>query len=95
MKRTTLALIGLFALLGVVAYLVTLKPGERSVSTEAGEPLFTVDSALVDKVEIRSTSGPVSGSGSTTSWPRGGSCSWNRWRSGARIAGFRLRRVCA
>src|SRR3989338_7447792 len=59
MKRTTLSLIGLLSLLGVVAYLVTLKPGERSVSTEAGEPLFTVDSALVVKVEIRSTSGPV------------------------------------
>lgn len=59
MKRTPLILFGLLVVLGAVAYLVTLKPGEQSVESTSGELLATIDSALVDKVEIHSATGPV------------------------------------
>ncbi|HEY5614398.1 MAG TPA: DUF4340 domain-containing protein [Bacteroidota bacterium] len=54
MKKNTVILIILFLVLLGAAYLVTMKPGEQSVSSEAGEPLAEIDSAAVDKIEIRS-----------------------------------------
>ncbi|HEX9828664.1 MAG TPA: DUF4340 domain-containing protein [Bacteroidota bacterium] len=54
MKKNTVILIILFLVLLGAAYLVTMKPGEQSVSSEAGELLAEIDSAAVDKIEIRS-----------------------------------------
>ncbi len=59
MKRSTLAMAGLLIVLIVIAYLVTLKPGETSVSVAEGELLVEIDSASVDRIEIRSASGDV------------------------------------
>lgn len=53
MKRNTVTLIALLAVLLVVAYLVTQKPGEHSTSG-LGTPLLSLDSVAVDKLEIQS-----------------------------------------
>ena len=56
MKRNTVALIGVFAVLMVVAYVVMEKPGEQSVTVGEEEHLFQLDSAAVDRIELRSPS---------------------------------------
>jgi len=53
MKRNTVSLLALLAVLLVVAYLVMQKPGEQSGSG-LGSPLLTIDSVAVDKLEIQS-----------------------------------------
>jgi hypothetical protein len=53
MKKNTYILVGLFACLFIIAYLVLQKPGERSADSASTGLLFTVDSLLVDKVEIK------------------------------------------
>ncbi|HEY4613091.1 MAG TPA: DUF4340 domain-containing protein [Bacteroidota bacterium] len=53
MKKNTIILALVFLALLAAAYLVTMKPGEQSVSTDAGNPLVEIDSAAVDKLEIR------------------------------------------
>jgi len=53
MKKNTYILIGLFVCLLIVAFLVLQKPGERSASSDSTGFLFTVDSLLVDKIEIK------------------------------------------
>lgn len=52
MKRSLLGLAGILAALLVIAYVVTLRPGETSVKVGAGENLVTVDSAKADRIEI-------------------------------------------
>jgi hypothetical protein len=56
MKKNTLILAGAFLALLILAFLVMEKPGERSVAVDAGRKLMTIDSAAVDKVELRSPS---------------------------------------
>lgn len=59
MKRSTLGLAGAFMVLLAIAYLVTLKPGETSVGVAEGDLLVEIDSAAVERIEIRSSSGDV------------------------------------
>jgi len=49
MKRNTLILIGILALLILVTFLVLQRPGERSVSADGGGNLVSYDSAAIDK----------------------------------------------
>jgi hypothetical protein len=51
--KNTYILIGLFVCLLIVAFLVLQKPGERSANSASTGFLFTVDSLVVDKVEIK------------------------------------------
>jgi hypothetical protein len=53
MKKNTYILIGLFVCLLIVAYLVLQKPGEQSANSASSGVMFTVDSLLVDKIEIK------------------------------------------
>jgi hypothetical protein len=53
MKKNTVILVILFIVLLGAAYLVTMKPGEQSVTAEEGESVVDIDSAAVDKIEIR------------------------------------------
>ena len=59
MKRSTLGLAGVLIALVVIAYLVTLKPGETSVTAAEGDLLVDIDSASVDRIEVRSASNAV------------------------------------
>ncbi|MBI5472790.1 MAG: DUF4340 domain-containing protein [Ignavibacteriae bacterium] len=59
MKRNWIILGGILILLTIAAFIVLQQPGEQSSSTSAGEPLFTYDSAAVDKIELLATSGSV------------------------------------
>ena len=59
MKRNTLALVGLLAVLVVVAYLVLQKPGEQSSSSANAGLLFQVDSLAVDRIGIKTRTGRV------------------------------------
>ena len=52
MKKNTITLIGLFVILLIAAFFVLQKPGERSANTASTGLLFTIDSLLVDKIEI-------------------------------------------
>jgi hypothetical protein len=54
MKKNTLALVGLLALLLVLAYLVLQKPGEQSVGTSGSGTFLSVDSLSLDKISIKS-----------------------------------------
>ncbi len=54
MTRNTYILIGILAVLVVVAYLVMQKPGERSSSSDTEGKLVTLDSLAVNKIEIKS-----------------------------------------
>lgn len=56
MTRNTYYMLGLLALLALVAYLMMQRPGEQSSSGEAGEHLVNIDSLAVDKIEISSPS---------------------------------------
>jgi hypothetical protein len=53
MKKNTYYLIALFVCLLIAAYLVLQKPGEQSANSAGRGMLFTVDSLLVDKLEIK------------------------------------------
>jgi hypothetical protein len=57
MKRSTLILAGILALLTLAAFLVLQRPGEQSISAGDGEMLVSYDSAAVDKIEVKSVSG--------------------------------------
>jgi hypothetical protein len=57
MKKNTYVLIGLFAVLLIIAFLVLQKPGEQSASSSSTGLLFAIDSVSVDKIEIKA---PVS-----------------------------------
>jgi hypothetical protein len=54
MKKSTLILIALFIVLGAAAYLVTMKPGEKSLSTDTGAYLVQIDSVAVDRIDVKS-----------------------------------------
>jgi hypothetical protein len=55
MKKNTYILIGLFCCLLIVAFLVLQKPGERSANSASTGLLFSIDSLLVDKIEIKTS----------------------------------------
>jgi len=57
MKRNTLILVGILAILIIAVVLVLQRPGERSVSADGSELLVSYDSAAVDKIVVTSTSG--------------------------------------
>ncbi len=57
MKRSTLILVGILALLTLATFLVLQRPGERSKTSDDGEMLVSYDSAMVDKIEVKSASG--------------------------------------
>lgn len=59
MKRSSIILISVAAVLAIAVYFVSRQPGERSVAESTSGPLVTYDSASVDKMEIRSTTGTV------------------------------------
>lgn len=59
MRKSTYILIALFVVLVGVAYLVTMKPGEQSISVEEGAPLVQIDSASVEKIEIKTPTSSV------------------------------------
>lgn len=56
MKRNTLILVGILALLIVATFFVLERPGERSVTAEEGAMLVTYDSASVDRIVVSSRS---------------------------------------
>jgi len=56
MKRNTVILVGILALLIVAVFLVLQRPGERSVSADSSEVLVSYDSAAVEKIEVTSAS---------------------------------------
>lgn len=53
MKKNTIILAGLFIVLLIVAYVVMQKPGEQSASSASSGFLASIDSASVDKLEIK------------------------------------------
>jgi hypothetical protein len=59
MKKSTSILIGLLVVLAGVAYLVTMKPGEQSISAEEGASFVQIDSLAVDKIEITTPTSSV------------------------------------
>jgi hypothetical protein len=59
MKRNTIILISLFALLLIVAFLVLQKPGEQSVGSASSGFMFAIDSVSVDKIEIKTAASSV------------------------------------
>jgi hypothetical protein len=59
MKKSTSILLVIFLILAGAAYLVTMKPGERSVSAESGTYLVQIDSLAVDKIELKTPSSSV------------------------------------
>lgn len=59
MKKNTYVLIGLFAVLLVIAFLVLQKPGEQSASSSSAGLLFNIDSVSVDKIEVKSPSSSI------------------------------------
>lgn len=59
MKKSTYILLALLVVLAGVAYLVTMKPGERSVSVETGNYLVQIDSLAVDKIEVQTPTSKV------------------------------------
>lgn len=56
MKKSTYFLFALLVVLGGAAYLVTMKPGEKSSSTKTGNYLIRLDSAAVDKIVVKTAS---------------------------------------
>lgn len=59
MKKSTYILIALLVVLAGVAYLVTMKPGEQSISAEEGASFVQIDSLAVDKIEIKTPTSSV------------------------------------
>ncbi len=60
MKRSTLLLIGILVVLGVVTYFVLQRPGESSSDAITRDMLVTYDSAAVDRLDITSGGSTVS-----------------------------------
>ncbi|MGA7161162.1 MAG: DUF4340 domain-containing protein [Bacteroidota bacterium] len=60
MKKNIYALLGIFAGLIAVAWLLMNRPGEQDVSSSNSQLLVTFDSASVDKIEIKSPANSVS-----------------------------------
>ncbi|MGA9406450.1 MAG: hypothetical protein WBW71_04880, partial [Bacteroidota bacterium] len=54
MKKNIYVLLGIFAVLIVVALWLMNRPGEQDISTGNARLLVTFDSAAVDKIEIKS-----------------------------------------
>lgn len=59
MKRNLSILAGILLVLMVLTIVVLQRPGEQSATGTEGELLFTIDSARVDKIEIKSPSGLI------------------------------------
>ncbi|MCX6133132.1 MAG: DUF4340 domain-containing protein [Ignavibacteriales bacterium] len=59
MTRNTYVLLGLLAVLIIIAYFVMQKPGERSSTGENSEMLASVDSIALDRIEIKSPTASV------------------------------------
>lgn len=59
MKRSTIILGGILAILALATYFVLLQPGETSTTGESTETLCRIDSSAVDRVEIATPSGSV------------------------------------
>lgn len=59
MKRSTLFLAAILVVLAGLATWVLQKPGEQSRTTAAGDRLVQIDSARVDRIDIRGSSGSV------------------------------------
>ncbi len=60
MKRSTLLLIGILVVLGIVTYFVLQRPGESSSDAVSREMLVAYDSAAVDRMEVTSGGSTVS-----------------------------------
>ncbi len=59
MKKSTYILLALLVVLAGAAYLVTMKPGEQSLSVDSGNYLVQIDSLAVDKIELRTPTSRV------------------------------------
>ena len=59
MKRSTLVLVAILIVLILAAVIVMQRPGEQSTRAGMGEPLLTLDSAAVDRLEISSAGARV------------------------------------
>ena len=59
MKKNIYALLGVFAILVVVAYVLMNRPGENDISTGNSQFLAELDSVAVDKIEITSSANTV------------------------------------
>lgn len=59
MKRSTLVLVVVLAVLALAAFLVMQRPGETSTSGRSGDMLVEYDSAAVDKLEIIASGGSI------------------------------------
>ena len=59
MNRSTIVLVGILGVLAVLAFWVTQRPGEQSRTTASGNRLVEIDSAGVDRIEIRGSAGTV------------------------------------
>jgi Domain of unknown function (DUF4340) len=54
MNRNTLTLLGILAVLAIVTFFLMQRPGEQSRESSGGKTLLALDSASVDRIEIRS-----------------------------------------
>jgi hypothetical protein len=68
MKRSTLILVVVLAILAVAAYLVMQRPGETSTSGPAGNMLVEYDSAAVDRLEVIASGGSITLEKEAGSW---------------------------
>lgn len=69
MKSKTFLYLGIFAVLLIAAYFLTSDRGEKTSSYKFSEKqLFVIDSAKVDKIEIKNSSGNLVLSKSTGEW---------------------------
>ena len=59
MKKNTIVLAGLLILLSLAAFLLLQKTGELSSNTEGSGPMFHVDSAAIDKIELKSSGAAI------------------------------------
>ncbi len=59
MKKNTTVLAGLLILLIAAAYFVTQKSGESSSNDEGSGPMFQIDSAAIDKIELKSSEAAI------------------------------------
>ncbi len=68
MKRNIYVLIGIFAVLMLIAFFVLQRPGEQSESSSGEGLLFNVDSASVDRIDIKSPSASLALEKQGTDW---------------------------
>jgi hypothetical protein len=68
MKKNTFILVGLFVLLLAAALFVLHGSGELSADREGSGPMFAIDSAAVDKIELISPEGSVRLERQTGKW---------------------------